>query len=116
MSAGPCACLIALNSVLTLSGIREVPPCQGSRKHRNNSRCVFNVFLRSSDILGTLLAFIRDGAALHLRSHDDYIPKSLRFLSKGGRFMEIGKRLIWSHDQMHRERPDVPYLSSPEQC
>ena len=23
--------------------------------------------------------------------------------------MEIGKRLIWSHDQMHRERPDVQY-------
>ena len=46
---------------------------------------------------------------LNSLSHDDYIPKSLSFLSKGGRFMEIGKRLIWSHDQMRRERPDVQY-------
>ena len=48
-------------------------------------------------------------AVLNSLSHDDYIPKSLGFLSKGGRFMEIGKRLIWSHDQMRRERPDVQY-------
>ncbi|CAJ1343367.1 unnamed protein product, partial [Effrenium voratum] len=46
---------------------------------------------------------------LNSLSHDDYIPKSLGFLQKGGRFMEIGKRLIWSHDQMHQTRPDVQY-------
>ncbi|CAK9054933.1 unnamed protein product [Durusdinium trenchii] len=46
---------------------------------------------------------------LNSLSHDDYIPKSLGFLRKGGRFMEIGKRLIWSHEQMQQERPDVQY-------
>eukprot|EP00434_Breviolum_minutum_P009961 symbB.v1.2.008781.t1/scaffold514.1/size193457/7 len=46
---------------------------------------------------------------LNSLSHDDYIPKSLGFLRKGGRFMEIGKRLIWSHEQMRQERPDVQY-------
>ncbi|CAE7306072.1 ppsC [Symbiodinium microadriaticum] len=60
-------------------------------------------------------AFLKEDGAdgvdvvLNSLSHDDYIPKSLSFLSKGGRFMEIGKRLIWSHDQMRRERPDVQY-------
>eukprot|EP00435_Cladocopium_sp_Y103_P014457 s1029_g3.t1 len=46
---------------------------------------------------------------LNSLSHDDYIPKSLGYLKKGGRFMEIGKRLIWSHEQMRQERPDVQY-------
>ena len=34
------------------------------------------------------------------RGHDDYIPRSLALLRKGGRFMEIGKRGIWSHEQL----------------
>jgi len=42
-------------------------------------------------------------------SHDDYIPRSLALLRKGGRFMEIGKRGIWSHEQMKEARPDVMY-------
>ena len=41
--------------------------------------------------------------------HDDYIPRSLALLRKGGRFMEIGKRGIWSHEQMFEARPDVMY-------
>ena len=31
--------------------------------------------------------------------HDDYIPRSLALLRKGGRFIEIGKRGIWTHEQ-----------------
>lgn len=42
-------------------------------------------------------------------SHDDYIPRSLALLNKNGRFMEIGKRGIWSHEQMKEARPDVLY-------
>jgi acyl transferase domain-containing protein/NADPH:quinone reductase-like Zn-dependent oxidoreductase/acyl carrier protein len=42
-------------------------------------------------------------------SHDDYIPRSLALLKKGGRFMEIGKRDIWSHEAMREARPDVMY-------
>eukprot|EP00959_Pyramimonas_sp_CCMP1952_P009357 195246-Pyramimonas_sp.AAC.1 len=30
-------------------------------------------------------------------------------LKKRGRFMEIGKRGIWSHDEMKEKRPDVQY-------
>ena len=33
---------------------------------------------------------IRSQVVLNSLSHDDYIPKSLGFLKKGGRFMEIG--------------------------
>ncbi|CAE7460662.1 ppsC, partial [Symbiodinium sp. KB8] len=46
---------------------------------------------------------------LNSLSHDDYIPRSLALLRKGGRFMEIGKRGIWSHEQMFEARPDVMY-------
>eukprot|EP00933_Yihiella_yeosuensis_P033453 TRINITY_DN27154_c0_g1_i1.p1 TRINITY_DN27154_c0_g1~~TRINITY_DN27154_c0_g1_i1.p1 ORF type:complete len:1548 (+),score=394.66 TRINITY_DN27154_c0_g1_i1:542-4645(+) len=46
---------------------------------------------------------------LNSLSHDDYIPRSLALLKKGGRFMEIGKRGIWTHEQMFEARPDVMY-------
>jgi len=46
---------------------------------------------------------------LNSLSHDDYIPRSLAVLKKGGRFMEIGKRGIWSHEEMYKARPDVMY-------
>ncbi|CAE8613315.1 unnamed protein product [Polarella glacialis] len=48
---------------------------------------------------------------LNSLSHDDYIPRSLALLSKGGRFMEIGKRGIWSVEQMREARPDVLYAT-----
>lgn len=40
---------------------------------------------------------------------DDYIPESLALLRKGGRFMEIGKRAIWTQEEMRQKRPDVLY-------
>jgi acyl transferase domain-containing protein/thioesterase domain-containing protein/D-arabinose 1-dehydrogenase-like Zn-dependent alcohol dehydrogenase/acyl carrier protein len=40
---------------------------------------------------------------------DDYIPESLALLKQGGRFMEIGKRTIWTKEQMAASRPDVLY-------
>eukprot|EP01052_Picozoa_sp_SAG31_P007897 SAG31_NODE_386_length_16407_cov_24.639686_2_plen_2943_part_00 len=40
---------------------------------------------------------------------DDYIPESLALLRKGGRFMEIGKRTIWTREEMRAKRPDVLY-------
>ncbi|CAE8625694.1 unnamed protein product [Polarella glacialis] len=46
---------------------------------------------------------------LNSLSHDDYIPRSLALLRQGGRFMEIGKRGIWTHEQMREARPDVQY-------
>eukprot|EP00931_Biecheleriopsis_adriatica_P047752 TRINITY_DN27548_c0_g2_i1.p1 TRINITY_DN27548_c0_g2~~TRINITY_DN27548_c0_g2_i1.p1 ORF type:complete len:4734 (-),score=1179.49 TRINITY_DN27548_c0_g2_i1:215-14152(-) len=46
---------------------------------------------------------------LNSLSHDDYIPRSLALLRKGGRFVEIGKRGIWTHEQMWQARPDVMY-------
>ena len=42
-------------------------------------------------------------------SHDDYIGRSIGLLSQGGRFMEIGKRGVWSHEQVKEVRPDVHY-------
>jgi NADPH:quinone reductase-like Zn-dependent oxidoreductase len=39
----------------------------------------------------------------------DFIAHSLALLGPKGRFMEIGKRDIWTHERMASERPDVHY-------
>jgi acyl transferase domain-containing protein/acyl carrier protein len=39
----------------------------------------------------------------------DFIPKSLSVLRSGGRFVEIGKREIWTAAQVAQVRPDVDY-------
>ncbi len=39
----------------------------------------------------------------------DFIPASLSTLREGGRFVEIGKRGIWSHEQVAEHRSDVAY-------
>ncbi|OZV75710.1 hypothetical protein CA850_28135 [Micromonospora echinospora] len=41
----------------------------------------------------------------------DFIVESLRLLRPGGRFVEIGKREIWSADQVTRLRDDVTYTA-----
>ncbi|MDZ7269344.1 MAG: SDR family NAD(P)-dependent oxidoreductase [candidate division KSB1 bacterium] len=40
---------------------------------------------------------------------DDFIPKSFAVLAANGRFLEIGKRGIWSPEQAAQSRPDVSY-------
>eukprot|EP00922_Rhytidocystis_sp_ex-Travisia-forbesii_P020004 GHVS01029517.1.p1 GENE.GHVS01029517.1~~GHVS01029517.1.p1 ORF type:complete len:2046 (-),score=279.27 GHVS01029517.1:105-6029(-) len=40
---------------------------------------------------------------------EEYIPASVRLLEKNGRFIELGKRGIWTAEQMKQERPDVFY-------
>jgi NADPH:quinone reductase-like Zn-dependent oxidoreductase/acyl carrier protein len=39
----------------------------------------------------------------------DFIPASIRTLTAGGRFLELGKRDIWSADAVAKVRPDVHY-------
>ena len=46
---------------------------------------------------------------LNSLSHDDYIPRSLAMLREGGRFCEIGKRGVWTNEEMRQARPDVRY-------
>lgn len=40
---------------------------------------------------------------------DEFIPKSLAVTRPGGRFIEIGKRGIWSGEQVKEIRPDLYY-------
>ena len=61
----------------------------------------------------------QDGAdgvdvVLNSLSHDDYIPRSLSLLRKGGRFIEIGKRGVWSH-QYEAQIPNVGSLEEDPQ-
>jgi len=46
---------------------------------------------------------------LNSMSHENYIPESLSMLRDGGHFVEIGKRGIWTHEQMTQARPGVHY-------
>jgi hypothetical protein len=46
---------------------------------------------------------------LNSLSHDDYIPRSLAMLRKGGRFCEIGKRGVWTKEEMQQAHPGVQY-------
>ncbi len=39
----------------------------------------------------------------------DFIPASLDLLAPGGSFIELGKRDIWSHEEVAKRRPDVAY-------
>ena len=39
----------------------------------------------------------------------DYIGKTVAMVARNGRFIEIGKRNIWTQDQMKHQRPDVQY-------
>jgi len=40
---------------------------------------------------------------------DDFIPATLDTVASGGVFLEIGKRGVWSDEQMAAARPDVTY-------
>ena len=40
---------------------------------------------------------------------EEFIPKSLALLRRGGRFLEIGKRGIWDHEQVRRVKPEIEY-------
>ena len=48
---------------------------------------------------------------LNSLSHDDYISRSLSFLRSGGRFIEIGKRGIWSHQPCPQKSLTTPKAS-----
>jgi acyl transferase domain-containing protein len=41
----------------------------------------------------------------------DFIPAGLRSLARGGWFLELGKRDIWSREAVASSRPDVRYLA-----
>eukprot|EP00435_Cladocopium_sp_Y103_P039449 s1029_g10.t1 len=57
-------------------------------------------FLKGSDGIHVVLNSL---------SHDNFIGRSLGLLAKGGRFVEIGKRDVWSVDEVAKFRSDVKY-------
>jgi NADPH:quinone reductase-like Zn-dependent oxidoreductase/acyl carrier protein len=66
---------------------------------------------RSLDFTADVLA-ATDGRGVDLVLNSlsgDFIPRSLDVLAPGGRFLEIGKRDIWTADQVADIRPDVEY-------
>ena len=44
-----------------------------------------------------------------IRSLGDFIPAAIRALALGGRFLELGKRGIWSSEAVSKIRPDIKY-------
>ncbi|MGE3175064.1 MAG: SDR family NAD(P)-dependent oxidoreductase [Planctomycetota bacterium] len=62
------------------------------------------------DFASELRPVVADGVDVVLNSlTGDAIAQSLSLLRQGGRFVEIGKRGIWSPERMARQRPDVRY-------
>ncbi|MDJ0515594.1 MAG: SDR family NAD(P)-dependent oxidoreductase [Trichodesmium sp. MO_231.B1] len=43
-------------------------------------------------------------------THGDHIQKNIDILAQGGRYLEIGKLNIWSHEEVSQRRPDVKYF------
>ncbi|NEO94894.1 MAG: zinc-binding dehydrogenase, partial [Moorea sp. SIO3G5] len=43
-------------------------------------------------------------------THGEYIPKNIDILASGGRYVEIGKLNIWTHDLVYDKRYDVKYF------
>ena len=41
---------------------------------------------------------------------DELIPAGLRVVASGGRYIELGKRGIWSREQVREHRPDISYF------
>ncbi|MBF0520076.1 MAG: SDR family NAD(P)-dependent oxidoreductase, partial [Nitrospirae bacterium] len=68
---------------------------------------------RSLDFSDEITALTQGrGVSVVLNSlNGEYIPKSLRVLSNGGRFIEIGKIGIWTEEDVKHNRPDISYYS-----
>jgi myxalamid-type polyketide synthase MxaB len=67
---------------------------------------------RSLDFADEILAITQgEGVNIVLNSlSDEFIPKSLSVLADGGCFLEIGKRGIWTEEQVAQQRPKVRYV------
>ncbi len=66
---------------------------------------------RTLDFADELMA-ATDGAGVHVVLNslaDDFIQRSVDVLAPGGRFLEIGRRAVWTHERMAADRPDVEY-------
>jgi len=79
-------------------GVKYITSSRNGQQFQND----MNNFLKLSGAGGI-------DVVLNSLSHDDYIGRSLALLKKGGRFIEIGKRGVWSHQQMREARDDVMY-------
>ena len=54
----------------------------------------------------------RKGVDVILNSlNGEFIDKSFEVLAQGGRFIEIGKIGIWTHDEVQQHRPDAQYFA-----
>ena len=68
---------------------------------------------RDSDVFGRemrgMLGDDRVDVVLNSLTSGNYVEESVALLAPGGRFIEIGKRNIWSQERMKELRPDVVY-------
>ncbi|NEO53141.1 MAG: SDR family NAD(P)-dependent oxidoreductase [Okeania sp. SIO3B5] len=48
---------------------------------------------------------------LNSLTHGEYIQKNIEILADRGRYVELGKLGIWSHEQVYQKRPDIKYFT-----
>ena len=74
---------------------------------------VAHVFDSRETAFGDEILDATDGEGVHVvlnsLTSEGFIEASLACLDSGGRFVEIGKRGIWSEQEMSASRPDVAY-------
>ncbi|CAJ1416737.1 unnamed protein product [Effrenium voratum] len=95
----------------------EVYTTAGREEKRQHLRDLGVKFITSSrngeEFEKEMKEFLKGSDGIHVvlnsLSHDNFIGRSLSLLAKGGRFVEIGKRDVWSVDEVAKFRSDVKY-------
>ncbi|CAK9055131.1 unnamed protein product [Durusdinium trenchii] len=95
----------------------EVYTTAGREEKRQHLRDLGVKFITSSrngdEFEKEMKEFLKGTDGIHVvlnsLSHDNYIGRSLGLLAKGGRFVEIGKRDVWTVEEVAKFRKDVKY-------
>ena len=96
------------------AGLRVFGTASEPKQAYLRSLGVEGVFDSRSPDFGEAVLSATDGAGVQMvlnsLTGEGFIEASLSCLAEGGRFVEIGKRGIWSEEEMASVRPDVGYL------
>ena len=96
------------------AGLRVFGTASEPKQAYLRSLGVEGVFDSRSPAFGEAILEATDGAGVQMvlnsLTGEGFIEASLSCLAEGGRFVEIGKRGIWSEEAMASVRPDVGYL------
>ncbi len=96
------------------AGAEVFATASGAKQDYLRAQGITRVFNSRTTDYGREILDVTDGAGvsvvLNSLTGPGYIEASLACLESGGRFVELGRRDIWSSEQMADVRPDVSYF------